>query len=56
VEDWDPFALVELGSLMACEQGSSGCLVAGPIASGDGARRPAHIHTLASAPKPRCPP
>ncbi len=34
LEEWEPVALVELGSLLVCEQGSPSRLVAGLIAAG----------------------
>lgn len=34
LEDWQPLALIELGSLLVCEQGSPSRLVAGLIAAG----------------------
>ncbi|HEX8996128.1 MAG TPA: MarR family transcriptional regulator [Ktedonobacterales bacterium] len=34
LEDWEPLALIELGSLLVCEQGSPSRLVAGLIAAG----------------------
>lgn len=40
LEDWQPLALVELGSLLVCEQGSPSRLVAGLIAAGYVERAP----------------
>jgi MarR family transcriptional regulator, organic hydroperoxide resistance regulator len=40
LQDWQPLALVELGSLLVCEQGSPSRLVAGLIAAGYIARAP----------------
>src|SRR5262249_53370629 len=34
LEDWQPLALIELGALLVCEQGSPSRLVAGLVASG----------------------
>ena len=34
LQDWQPLALIELGSLLVCEQGSPSRLVAGLIAAG----------------------
>lgn len=42
LQDWQPLALIELGSLLVCEQGSPSRLVAGLIAAG----------YVASAPSP----
>jgi MarR family transcriptional regulator, organic hydroperoxide resistance regulator len=41
LRDWAPLALVELGSLLVCEQGSPSRLVAGLIADGYVERTPA---------------
>ncbi len=40
LEDWEPLALVELGALLVCEQGSPSRLVAGLIAAGYVERTP----------------
>ncbi len=40
LHDWQPLALIELGSLLVCEQGSPSRLVAGLIAAGYVARTP----------------
>jgi DNA-binding MarR family transcriptional regulator len=40
LQDWQPLAQVELGSLLVCEQGSPSRLVAGLIAAGYIARAP----------------
>ncbi|HZC06165.1 MAG TPA: winged helix DNA-binding protein [Ktedonobacterales bacterium] len=40
LEDWEPLALVELGALLVCEQGSPSRLVAGLIAAGYVERMP----------------
>ncbi|HLZ25086.1 MAG TPA: MarR family transcriptional regulator [Ktedonobacterales bacterium] len=40
LQDWEPLALVELGSLLVCEQGSPSRLVAGLIAAGYVTRAP----------------
>lgn len=40
LQDWQPLALIELGSLLVCEQGSPSRLVAGLVASGHIAREP----------------
>ena len=40
LHDWQPLALIELGSLLVCEQGSPSRLVAGLIAAGYVAREP----------------
>jgi DNA-binding MarR family transcriptional regulator len=40
LQDWEPLALVELGSLLVCEQGSPSRLVAGLIAAGHVERAP----------------
>jgi DNA-binding MarR family transcriptional regulator len=40
VQEWEPLALVELGSLLVCEQGSPSRLVAGLIAAGHIQRAP----------------
>ncbi len=40
LEDWEPLALVELGALLVCEQGSPSRLVAGLIAAGYVERAP----------------
>jgi len=34
LEDWQPLALIELGALLVCEQGSPSRLVAGLVAAG----------------------
>jgi DNA-binding MarR family transcriptional regulator len=38
LQDWQPLALIELGSLLVCEQGSPSRLVAGLVAAGYVAR------------------
>ena len=40
LHDWEPLGLIELGSLLVCEQGSPSRLVAGLIAAGYVARAP----------------
>jgi MarR family transcriptional regulator, organic hydroperoxide resistance regulator len=40
LQDWQPLALIELGSLLVCEQGSPSRLVAGLVAAGYVARAP----------------
>lgn len=40
LQDWQPLALIELGSLLVCEQGSPSRLVAGLVAVGYVAREP----------------
>lgn len=40
LQDWQPLALIELGSLLVCEQGSPSRLVAGLVAAGYVARTP----------------
>lgn len=40
LQDWQPLALIELGSLLVCEQGSPSRLVAGLIAAGYVERTP----------------
>src|SRR5207253_4561867 len=40
LQDWQPLALIELGSLLVCEQGSPSRLVAGLIAAGYVEREP----------------
>ena len=40
LQEWQPLALIELGSLLVCEQGSPSRLVAGLIAAGYVARTP----------------
>jgi DNA-binding MarR family transcriptional regulator len=40
LQDWQPLALIELGSLLVCEQGSPSRLVAGLVASGHIASEP----------------
>jgi len=40
LKDWEPLALVELGSLLVCEQGSPSRLVAGLISAGYVERAP----------------
>jgi DNA-binding MarR family transcriptional regulator len=40
LQEWEPVALVELGSLLVCEQGSPSRLVAGLIAAGYVERAP----------------
>ena len=40
LQDWQPLALIELGSLLVCEQGSPSRLVAGLVAAGLVVREP----------------
>jgi MarR family transcriptional regulator, organic hydroperoxide resistance regulator len=40
LQDWQPLALIELGSLLVCEQGSPSRLVSGLIAAGHVASAP----------------
>ena len=42
LQDWQPLSLVELGSLLVCEQGSPSRLVAGLVAAGYVARVASH--------------